>query len=394
MNERQLAEFGRMQFFLLDLVTDVDLAVSPKLIEAMESIRAIVETLPAPGSLGREQQWKLVKPYVMQALEPYTQVFGNELIRVLTESAPEMQNHSKVMAERAGLSDVRLVAPEAVLTEKMVNKIVIGKDRLPRLLGVGRATSPLTIQNAKKVDQLVTRGILEDRPTRDIAEDIVQIVNRAGDTYINTRGYTVTRNIKATSKTIARTAIQSTNNQITEATWEANMEAINEAGFVYEYVATLDSRTSEQCAFLDGETWEKLADAPKPPLHPNCRSQLVLNDPDDPFFNEAQRTGQQLYEEKQPDGYATKVKVKGEKFFRKAKDVQGGTRYVDYIADSNRLTQREFFGGGPAGGVGDQRADFFRREVSGGKDPRQVLREMTSGTGGNRRFLPAANLPR
>ena len=46
----------------------------------------------------------------------------------------------------------------------------------------------------------------------------------------------------------------------------------------YEFVAVLDSRTSQQCRSLDGTTYKKgdpkLA-AITPPLHPNCRSRLV-----------------------------------------------------------------------------------------------------------------------
>lgn len=42
-----------------------------------------------------------------------------------------------------------------------------------------------------------------------------------------------------------------------------------------KFVATLDSRTSKQCASLDGEIYKSDEPHPVPPLHPNCRSIIV-----------------------------------------------------------------------------------------------------------------------
>ena len=414
MNKKQLTEFGRHQFLLLELAADVDAAVSPMLIEAMQSIQAIVETLPAPGNLMREREWQRVRPFVERALAPYTDAFGDALVKTMIDAAPAMQQHAVEMSERAGLQMVQ-VGNLPAATASAISSAKIGDQVLTDLLGVGRATSPLTIQNVNKVNKHVIRGILEDVPTPEIAKDIVQVINRAGSTYVNTRGFTVTRNIRSTAETIARTAIQDVNHQITQATWEANQEAIDEAGFEYEWVAALDSRVCPTCAPLDGlveKTEAKLISRAggSVPIHPNCRCDIVLRDPEDEDFNDAPRTGQQLYDEKQPGGYKTKIEGqsrnsdgKARKFYRKAEEVTSGTRYADYIADSNDLTQREFFGGGPKYvtrngkqefSSAESRATWFRSEVSKGKDPQTVLAQMTSGKGGASRFLSPANLPR
>jgi SPP1 gp7 family putative phage head morphogenesis protein len=51
----------------------------------------------------------------------------------------------------------------------------------------------------------------------------------------------------------------------------------------YRFVATLDSKTSIQCASLDGQTFP-LGKGPVPPLHPNCRSSTVpIFDPGEPM---------------------------------------------------------------------------------------------------------------
>ena len=408
MNKKQLTEFGRMQFYLLELAANVDAASAPRLIDALESIRAIVESLPAPGNLMREQQWRSVERFVINALEPYSQAYGDALVNTMVDAIPEMQKHAVVMAERAGLAQVSLAAPGNQRGD--VRQDPDQQRHLDRTAGCGPgfSTSPLTLQNARKVNTTVVRGILEDLPTHEIAKQIVQTVDMPGLTFINTRGSTVARNIKATGETIARTAIQDLNMQITEATWDANQEAIEEAGLEYEWVSALDSRLCPACAPWDGAVGETEAALIKkvggaPPLHPNCRCMIVLRDPDDDDFNDAPRTGQQLFEEQQPGGYKTKVKVKGEKFYRKAEEVTSGTRAADYIAESNELTQREFFGGGPKYvtrngkqeySAAESRATWFRSEVSKGKDPQSVLAQMTSGKGGASRFLSPANLPR
>ena len=58
---------------------------------------------------------------------------------------------------------------------------------------------------------------------------------------------------------------------------QAYLNSFNQLGFEYvRLVATLDGRTSKLCAHLDGTVW-RIDDPAKrvPPLHPNCRSELV-----------------------------------------------------------------------------------------------------------------------
>jgi SPP1 gp7 family putative phage head morphogenesis protein len=66
---------------------------------------------------------------------------------------------------------------------------------------------------------------------------------------------------------------------------EASRRAMEAAGVEqYEYMATLDARTSEQCRKLDGKVFP-LKDAKEgenyPPMHPNCRSTVVEFDPEE-----------------------------------------------------------------------------------------------------------------
>lgn len=68
-------------------------------------------------------------------------------------------------------------------------------------------------------------------------------------------------------RAMVNTAIQQTSNAAQMAVYEANKETITG----YQFVATLDSHTTEQCMALDGQKFV-MGEGPVPPLHVNCRS--------------------------------------------------------------------------------------------------------------------------
>jgi SPP1 gp7 family putative phage head morphogenesis protein len=76
---------------------------------------------------------------------------------------------------------------------------------------------------------------------------------------------------------------------------EAEKAAYKAAGVKeYEFVATLDSRTSAVCADLDGKHFPLSEARPGtnfPPMHPNCRSTTIEYDPDDAldWFNSGKK---------------------------------------------------------------------------------------------------------
>lgn len=84
------------------------------------------------------------------------------------------------------------------------------------------------------------------------------------------RGGTATRMANHQIMTIVRTSVNQVANTASQSVYRANSEITDK----YEYVATLDSRTSAICARLDGQkfTYNK---GPTPPQHFNCRSTTV-----------------------------------------------------------------------------------------------------------------------
>jgi SPP1 gp7 family putative phage head morphogenesis protein len=70
------------------------------------------------------------------------------------------------------------------------------------------------------------------------------------------------------ARTLVRTAITHTTNVAASETWKANSDVVKK----WQFVSTLDSRTSIICGSKDGETYDLDDLQFKPPLHPNCRS--------------------------------------------------------------------------------------------------------------------------
>lgn len=76
-------------------------------------------------------------------------------------------------------------------------------------------------------------------------------------------------------------------------THQATWDGYKASGLVerYEFLATLDSRTSEICRMMDGKVFrlsEKEVGVNYPPLHPNCRSTVV------PYFEDEEEPGERI----------------------------------------------------------------------------------------------------
>lgn len=72
--------------------------------------------------------------------------------------------------------------------------------------------------------------------------------------------------------TAIRTSVQHVASTARFQTWEANQDIITG----YQWVSTLDNRTSTVCRSLDGQKFS-LDKGPRPPVHPNCRSTTIAS---------------------------------------------------------------------------------------------------------------------
>lgn len=76
--------------------------------------------------------------------------------------------------------------------------------------------------------------------------------------------------IRRAGESMVRTSVQHVSQTARQATWSANRDIISGV----RWVATLDSRTTDQCASLDGQVFP-VDSGPRPPIHVGCRSTTV-----------------------------------------------------------------------------------------------------------------------
>ena len=373
MNSRQLSLFIAHAFALERYGEDAVKIANPELHAAILEVQQIVRIRFPDESLLRDKALREMTPAIAEALKRYNRAFAESLAAQLTRHTPEIRKAAIEMIERAGPVAPPLIGPgpvpdsvRAVLNSKVNNT------KLLHLFDINqdKAMSAWVKSNVDVIQAEVRKGIIDGTVTKDIAKNIAPNAERR---------------IRSMARAVSRTAVQDYNRQVHEQVWDANAEALK--GLEYEYVAALDSRTCPTCAPQDGKQYPKRSDhAIQPPVHVNCRCRLVLVDPDDP---DDLRNGIQLApvvpgQKKPPSSnyYATKVKVKGTKFWRESETIQGNT-YADYLKGSNRVTQAQFFGGGQ---LGIDRAQWFSEAVKR-IPPERALQQMLVGPVNDRGFV-------
>ena len=384
MTEKQLAAFIAQAFSLQNTADRAVLDVDALLGRVMLDVRRMIELLPEEGLL-RDKAWKDLQPLVKTQMLPYSLALRTAVEQQQVAAAPEMKAYAAREAEYAGIKLTEgLGQPLRPNVVAQVNRARVGKARFRELFSPKQGPiTPWTEQMFRVVDRNVRSGIIQGQTTKQIADLVVNETISKGVKGVSLRGQTSVRTIRAQAMAMTRTVTQDVNHQIKEEVWDANADALED--FVYQWSSALDSRTCQTCAPLDGQTWKKKADAPPVPIHVNCRCQLLLIDPEDKFWTKDRKVGQQISEKPYATGYKTKVKVKGERYYRKAVEFSGND-YGDYLASSNMLTQTEFFGGGP---IGKRRASYFRSQIDKvNKDPQEILASMLTGPTNARKFIP------
>ncbi len=121
----------------------------------------------------------------------------------------------------------------------------------------GSQIASISIQQQRKIKGIVKSGMIANKAVISIAKDV-------GKTGLNLSSVQL--------QTLTRTAITETSNYVSNQTYKLNDDVIKG----YQYVATLDSRTSLICSRLDGKVYALNNNiAPKPSQHFNCRSTTI-----------------------------------------------------------------------------------------------------------------------
>ena len=131
----------------------------------------------------------------------------------------------------------------------------------------------LAVAQAELFAKTVRNGLLTGESTDKIARrlkgrlrfgqrgSVRQVVQAGGDSTSMANRQVIT---------LVRTSVNQVANEASQQVYEANQDVTPR----YQYVSTLDSRTSPICRALDGQEFE-YGKGPKPPQHFNCRSTTV-----------------------------------------------------------------------------------------------------------------------
>ena len=159
-------------------------------------------------------------------------------------------------------------------------------------------------------------------------------------------------------QTIVRTSVNQVQNQASQAVYAANSKVAPK----YEYVATLDSRTSPICRRLDGRKFA-YNKGPTPPQHFNCRSTTV---PVVDYEGLSKRKG--FEDLKPPPKGKVVTRPTGEGTGRVPQD----TQYGDWLLGQDKKLKVKTLGN-------EQKVRYFERlakkEGSGQKAIRKMVRE-------------------
>jgi len=222
---------------------------------------------------------------------------------------------------------------------------------LPNGETVEKAFRGIATRNQALLARTIRAGVFSGESVNQIAKKLVGQLNfedtakAAGQTKLATHQI----------KTIVRTSVNQVQNQASQAVYAANKKVAPR----YEYVATLDSKTSNICKRLDGRKFQ-YNKGPTPPQHFNCRSTTV---PVVDYEGLSKRKGFEDITEPPVGKVISRPSATGR--------VPQGTQYGDWLLQQDKKLQVKTLGT-------EKKVDFFKKlakkEGSGHAAIRKMIR--------------------
>ena len=183
-------------------------------------------------------------------------------IVVLSDDLYAAVEGAEALARQAGTGAFNLTAAQgAAIT-------------LPNGEVVSKAFRGIATDSAERFGQVIRQGLLSGETTDRIIQRLI------GKLQFGERARTIAQTIAAGGQATAiadnqitslvRTSINQVANTAAMNVYESNLDITDQ----YQYVATLDSKTSAICRALDGKRF-KYGQGPTPPQHFGCRSKVV-----------------------------------------------------------------------------------------------------------------------
>jgi len=235
---------------------------------------------------------------------------------------------------------------------------------LPNGETVNKAFRGIATKSQERLALAIRSGVFSGETTQQIARRMIGKLEFGDFGPLSVKqlaqsGGELTKLANNQIQTIVRTSVNQVQNQASQAVYAANSKVAPK----YEYVATLDSRTSPICRRLDGQKFT-YNQGPTPPQHFNCRSTTVpVVD-----FDGLQKKYPSL--EKPPVG---KVVSRPSATGR----VPQGTAYGDWLLKQDKKLQIKTLGS-------EQKVRFFKRIAKKEGSGQAAIRKLVRNDGSER----------
>ena len=156
---------------------------------------------------------------------------------------------------------VRVAVPVNAVSAQQVYAAALARPFQGKLLS--ELTRDIEAARMTRIRDAVRIGFVE-------GETVDQMVRRIRGTRVNGYADGLLEIDRRGAEAIVRTSVNHLSNFTRQAFYAANDELVSE----WQFLATLDGRTTITCASLSGKTF-KIGTGPQPPRHINCRSTSV-----------------------------------------------------------------------------------------------------------------------
>jgi SPP1 gp7 family putative phage head morphogenesis protein len=188
----------------------------------------------------------LNRALTLETRKTYRKIYKNGISELKALANTSSKFHNNTLKESLGK-----VYRSKVYTGLKVNDLIINSAGT-----YSEQIASISLTQQRRIKDVVRKGMIDNLAVNKIAKNVGNSIDLPG----------------AQLKTLSRTAITETSSNVSSATYKLNEDVIDG----YQYVATLDSRTSMICGRLDGKVF-RLNDSRgvRPPQHFNCRSTTV-----------------------------------------------------------------------------------------------------------------------
>ena len=188
----------------------------------------------------------LNRALTLETRKTYRKIYKNGISELKALANTSSKFHNNTLKESLGK-----VYRSKVYTGLKVNDLIINSAGT-----YSEQIASISLTQQRRIKDVVRKGMIDNLAINKIAKNVGDSIDLPS----------------AQLKTLSRTAITETSSNVSNATYKLNEDVIDG----YQYVATLDSRTSMICGRLDGKVF-RLDDSRgvRPPQHFNCRSTTV-----------------------------------------------------------------------------------------------------------------------